>query len=368
MKNNKEKKFKTQLTIRLLRQFVSTVITFTLGLALLFLVGIYFGTRVIVWYYPVGFLYRLFNLLYDFRFYVYFLIWGIGFLMITLYYWNRIIGYVDKMTNAIDHLFNSDKDLVQLPDGLKDIEDRLNQVKYDLIRNQQLAKEAEQRKNDLVVYLAHDLKTPLTSIIGYLTLLRDEEDISIELQKKYMSISLEKAERLESLINEFFDITRFNLKDLKMEATKFNLSRMLEQIAFEFQPLLQPKDLICTLAIPKDVVIQGDVKKLERVFDNLIRNSISYSYENSEIQISLKEDAEGVILKFSNQGDTIPQHKLNHIFEQFYRLDTARASKSGGSGLGLAIAKEIINLHKGSITAWSENEEIRFEIIIPKGL
>ncbi|AOY78018.1 vancomycin resistance histidine kinase VanS [Clostridium formicaceticum] len=356
---------KTKLTLRLLAQFFSTVVLFTIGLALLFFIGIYVGHRVIVWYYPWGFWYRLFKFADSFRLYLFLLVWGIVFLLITLYFWNKTIGYVDKMTKAIDDLFENDTDLIQLPNGLKDVEERLNQIKYNIMRNQQLAKEAEQRKNDLVVYLAHDLKTPLTSIIGYLTLLRDEGQISQELREKYLSISLEKSERLEALINEFFEITRFNLKDLTLEPAKFNLTRMLEQITYEFQPLLKPKGLNCSLKAEKDIFLRGDVKKLERVFDNLIRNAISYSYQNTEILITAISRDQEVILKFCNQGDTIPEHKLNHIFEQFYRLDAARTTENGGSGLGLAIAKEIIELHGGRITASSENEMIAFEIFIP---
>ncbi|MDA8219041.1 MAG: hypothetical protein M0Z94_15660 [Dehalococcoidales bacterium] len=121
------------------------------------------------------------------------------------------------------------------------MEGRLNQVKYDLLRNQQLAKEAEQRKNDLVVYLAHDLKTPLTSVIGYLSLLRDERQISEELRRKYLSIAATKAERVEDLINEFFEITRFSLRNLTLDTARINLTRMIEQIVDEFKPLLAPK-------------------------------------------------------------------------------------------------------------------------------
>jgi two-component system sensor histidine kinase VanS len=140
---------------------------------------------------------------------------------------------------------------------------------------------------------------------------------------------------------------------------------MLEQITYEFQPLLKPKGLNCSLKAEKDIFLRGDVKKLERVFDNLIRNAISYSYQNTEILITAISRDQEVILKFCNQGDTIPEHKLNHIFEQFYRLDAARTTENGGSGLGLAIAKEIIELHGGRITASSENEMIAFEIFIP---
>lgn len=353
------------MTIRLFVQFLTAAALFTIALLMLFAAGFLIGHYLIRWYNSGNVLYMFFQLIDNYKIWFFILIWGIGSLIIMLTYWRKSIGYIDVITSAIDRLFETDTDLIKLPNELKDIEDRLNQIKYNTARNQQVAKEAEQRKNDLVVYLAHDLKTPLTSVIGYLTLLRDEQQISEELREKYLSISVNKAERLEELINEFFEITRFNLKGLTLEPTKINLTRMLEQISFEFNPLLTPKNLTCSVTAEEDMIIQGDVKKLERVFDNLIRNAINYSFENSEILIIATQDEQGITLKFLNHGDTIPEHKLNHIFEQFYRLDTARTSKNGGAGLGLAIAKEIIELHRGTITAFSENEIIEFTIFLP---
>jgi two-component system sensor histidine kinase VanS len=272
---------------------------------------------------------------------------------------------MDTIVNASNKLVASDDEFIHLPSDLKRVEDRMNQIKQDAVRNVRLAKEAEQRKNDLIVYLAHDLKTPLTSVIGYLTLLRDEMQISEELREKYLSISLEKAERLEDLINEFFEITRFNLSGLILEVSRTNVTRMLEQITFEFKPLFDEKNLQYTLNLAPDIVIKLDVDKMQRVFDNLLRNAINYSFENSIIEIDMHQFKDGVSIHFRNHGNTIPKEKLNRIFEQFYRLDASRGTKSGGAGLGLAIAKEIIELHHGTITANSENEIIEFHILLP---
>ena len=224
---------------------------------------------------------------------------------------------------------------------------------------------AEQRKNDLVMYLAHDLKTPLSSVIGYLTLLRDEKQISGELRERYLSISLDKAERLEDLINEFFEITRFNLSNITLVYGKINLTRMLEQLAYEFQPMLAGRNLDIAFDIQADIMLSCDADKLQRVFDNLLRNAVSYCYDNTSIKISAAQIEDHVLIKIMNEGDTIPQERLERIFEQFYRLDVSRSSRTGGAGLGLAIAKEIVGLHHGQIIAHSENGLTCFEVTLP---
>jgi two-component system sensor histidine kinase VanS len=344
-------------------RFFSTLFIFSIALGVACLGGVYICSR-ITWY-GNEFLYPILNLVDELLIPIIILLWLIGFFLVFLKYWRKTLDYVDTIANAGSLLVTSDEEYIHLPPELQQVEDRMNQIKQESIRNARLAKEAEQRKNDLIVYLAHDLKTPLTSIIGYLTLLRDESGISEELREKYLSISLEKAERLEDLINEFFEITRFNLSELTLELSRVNLTRMLEQITYEFKPLFALKNLDCSLQIAAEVEIKCDVNKMERVFDNLIRNAINYSFENSTISIFVVRKPEGVYIAFRNQGNTIPKERLNRIFEQFYRLDSSRATKSGGAGLGLAIAKQIIELHKGSITAASENEIIEIVVFLP---
>ena len=215
------------------------------------------------------------------------------------------------------------------------------------------------------MYLAHDLKTPLTSVIGYLSLMRDEPQISPELRAKYTGIALEKAERLEELINEFFDITRFNLTHISLELENVNLTRLAEQTVFEFEPILKEKGLSWKLDIDNGIELLCDADKMERVLDNIIRNAVSYSYPDNEIMLTLKRTERSVILSVKNRGKTISEEKLSRIFEQFYRLDSSRGTKSGGAGLGLAIAKEITELHGGTITAESSDESVTFTVELP---
>ena len=277
----------------------------------------------------------------------------------------KVVAYVYEVQAATGKMFDQNVSYIELSPELSEIAANINQLKQEAESNARLSKENEQRKNDLIMYLAHDLKTPLSSVIGYLTLLRDESQISEELQEKYFSISLDKAERLEDLINEFFEITRFNISNITLQYTKINLTRLLEQLLYEFKPMLNEKNLQCTLCAADDIMLRCDADKIQRVFDNLLRNAVIYSFENTEITISAQCQEDTVSIIFCNHGDTIPEEKLNRIFEQFYRLDAARSTSSGGAGLGLAIAMKIVELHNGTIAAESQEEQIKFSITLP---
>ncbi len=230
-----------------------------------------------------------------------------------------------------------------------------------------LAEQSEKRKNDLVMYLAHDLKTPLTSILGYLELLQNTTELTEETKQKYMAVVSAKAERLEELLDEFFEITRYNLTQITLVKSRINLTRMMEQLIFEFQPMLMERNLTCEFqpAAEQDFHYFCDADRIQRVFSNLLKNAVYYSFEGTAISITLQKDKGCLRAVFENEGNTIPKEKLTKIFEQFFRLDSARGTKSGGTGIGLAIAKEIVELHGGSIEAFSEDNRIRFTVQLP---
>ena len=280
-------------------------------------------------------------------------------------YLNWFAKYFMEINNGIDDIGRESIGEVSLPPELAATEKKINTIKHTLEKQKLDMKLAEQRKNDMVMYLAHDLKTPLASVIGYLNLLRDEGQISEELRQKYLSVSLEKAERLEDLINEFFEIAKFNLSNITLQYSRISLVRLLEMLLYEFQPMLHEKNLECNLMVPEDIMIRCDADKIQRVFDNLLKNAVIYSFEGTDINIAVVGQGEDVEITFTNHGDTIPEEKLERIFEQFYRLDVSRSTGSGGAGLGLAIAKQIIELHHGAIMAGSENEMIEFKVILP---
>ena len=252
-----------------------------------------------------------------------------------------------------------------LPNALSAASARLERARGKAQAAAAAAREAEQRKNDLVVYLAHDLKTPLTSVIGYLTLLQDEPQISTEMRARYTGIALHKAQRLEDLINEFFEITRFNLSRLELDTQPVDLKRLLEQVASEFEPVFREKELHCTLDLPAELRCEGDPDKLARVFDNLLRNAEHYSFPGTCVQVRAEQGADTVTLQFTNAGRTIPPEKLDRLFEQFFRLDSSRGTSSGGAGLGLAIARQIVQAHGGTIRADSADNTITFTVTLP---
>ncbi len=276
-----------------------------------------------------------------------------------------ITKYFNEIAAGMDQLVKAPTEEIKLSPELESVEKKLNQVRVSLERKTRNAVEAEQRKNDLVVYLAHDIKTPLTSVIGYLNLLNEAPDMPAEQRAKYTGITLEKACRLEDLINEFFEITRFNLETIVLEKSRINLSLMLRQMADEFYPMLVPKGRTAAVHAPEDLILTGDPVKLARVFNNILKNAIAYSYENSAIEICAVQHGGTVVITFSNCGEPIPPQKLDTIFEKFYRLDSARSSNTGGAGLGLAIAKEIVTAHGGTISAESNAEHTVFTVRLP---
>ena len=310
-------------------------------------------------------LYQFLNWVRDYIVFVCMLVILLGWVAISYSFIARPMRLVDTLAAAAEQLAQPGEEPIELPEPMEDLEGQLNAVRERALRDARAAREAEQRKNDLVVYLAHDLKTPLTSVIGYLTLLRDEPQLSPELRSRYTGIALEKAERLEDLINEFFDITRFSLTHLELEKQPTDLTRMLEQVASEFAPQFAEKDLRCELELPPRLAYDCDPDKLARVFDNLLRNAFHYSFPGSTVRITGQQEADTVVLTFTNEGRTIPAEKLERIFDQFFRLDSSRATRTGGAGLGLAIAKEILALHGGTIRAASADNRITFTVRLP---
>lgn len=274
---------------------------------------------------------------------------------------NWLTRYFDMVNQGIDALLSDDTE-IHLPSEMVATERKLMAVKQKLKQRTLEAQLAEQRKNDLVMYLAHDIRTPLTSVIGYLNLMTEAPDMPTEQKAKYLRITLDKANRLEIMINEFFEITMYNQQQITINKEPIDLYYMLVQLIDELSPILSAKAISADLQANEDLTVWGDPDKLARVFNNILKNAVAYSYSDTQIHITAKEKEDTVIIYITNQGEPIPQDKLTTIFDKFCRLDEARTSDTGGAGLGLAIAKEIIMLHGGHISAACENHTITFTI------
>ena len=248
----------------------------------------------------------------------------------------RFTRWLDDIRSATRRLVEAQAEPVELPRELAPIQEDLNAIQRQLRAREAAARESEQRKGYLVAVRAHDLKTPLASLVGYRTRLRDDPGLDAAQRAKFTGIALDKARRLEELLGEFFDITRMDLDSGPGERQPIQLSMLLEQLAAEFYPLFAEKQLRCTVEIQHPLVVLGDPDKLARVFDNVLRNAVSYSTPGGRVDIQAKTVGRQAEITIRNEGLEIPEGELANIFQKFYRLDAARSSRTGGAGLGLA--------------------------------
>ncbi len=287
-------------------------------------------------------------------------------LLISLYVlFGRIARWMEQLRRSIRQVASHPERPLDLPKELLPLRDDLDALRRQVEGQAEAVKENEQRRQDLIAFLAHDLKTPLTSVVGYLTLLKDDPGLTHEQRAKFTGIALDKARRLEELLGEFFDISRMDLDSGPEEHSPIQLSMLLEQLADEFYPLFAEKELQCAVEIEHHLMVLGDPDKLARVFDNVLRNAVSYSIPGGQVYIQAQKADGQAQVTIRNEGLEIPEGELANIFRKFYRLDAARSSRTGGAGLGLAIAKEIVERHGGGIRAESNGRLTSFTITLP---
>ena len=286
------------------------------------------------------------------------------FIIILRFYLKNFVKYFNEINNGINSIIDRSNTLNLSPE-LSAIEKKIIQIKLELEQRERVSREAEQRKDDLVMYLAHDIRTPLTSVIGYLNLINESPEMPVEQQAKYIHIALDKAYSLEKMVNEFFEITRYNVQEMTMQKEPIDLYYMLIQLTDEMSPFFLAHKNTVKLNVNDGLTVFGDPEKLARAFNNVLKNAAAYSFENTEIEISAAQKDGSVEISIKNKGNTIPQDKLSSLFERFYRLDESRSSNSGGTGLGLSIAKEIVLQHGGTIKVESVEDTVIFTIVLP---
>lgn len=283
--------------------------------------------------------------------------------MVRIFRW--VTGYFREVNQGIESLLADDEKQIQLSPEMLPFERKLNSVKQTLAERKMETALAEQRKDELVMYLAHDIRTPLTSVIGYLNLLEEDPNMPPEQRAARVHIVLEKAYRLETMVNEFFEITKYKSQKITLSKETIDLYYMLVQLSDELSPVLAPRGNTVTLHLDENLTIEADPEKLARVFNNILKNAASYSFPHTEIVISAEKLEHEVIIRFQNSGEDIPNEALASLFNKFYRVDQSRSSDTGGTGLGLAIAKEIVTLHGGAISASSKNHVVTFTVSLP---
>lgn len=225
---------------------------------------------------------------------------------------------------------------------------------------------AESSKDQLIVNLAHDLRTPLTSVLGYLDLVLTDEHVTDAQKRHYLSIAFKKSQRLEGLINELFDITKMNYGMLQLNKTKINLSGLIQQLNEEFYPMFEKNHVQTRLDMQPNLMMTADGEKLARVFENLFTNAIRYGTDGEFIDVVAFENKGNIIVQVTNYGDRIPEDVLPHLFEMFFKQDQARSYKADSTGLGLFIAKNIVEQHGGSIDVDSTVIRTVFKVCLPK--
>ncbi|GHN51490.1 sensor histidine kinase [Lactobacillus delbrueckii] len=229
-------------------------------------------------------------------------------------------------------------------------------------------KAIEQSKDELITNVSHDIRTPLTSIIGYLGLLKNRAVTSQEDMLKYINIAYDKAEQMKSLANDLFEYTTLKSTKTKLNVTPINIKGMMEQVAAGFELEAEKKGIAFSVkARPDDLIVNADVEKLVRVYNNLISNALKYAAGASRINLVANLiNHEQVELRVENNGEPIPKDKLKKIFDRFYRVESSRNTKTGGTGLGLSIVQGAVELHGGTIRCESNKDWTSFIILLPR--
>ena len=299
-------------------------------------------------------------------------VFGIG--VFTLSFWllqRKSFVYIDDILHAIKKISSGDLNTnidVRGDNEFSEIAANINKMSEEIRVLMESERHNEKSKNEMITNIAHDLRTPLTSILGYLDLINKRE-LTEDTKKEYLKIVYEKSKKLQDLIESLFSFTKTNSSKLVLKIDKIDIIKLLCQLMEEFYPNFEDKSITCSVNTNIDsYVIDGDGTLLARLFDNLINNAVKYGADGKRIDVKIIAENNIVKIAVINYGKVIPQDELPLIFDKFYRVDQARNSSTGGTGLGLAIAKNITELHHGVIEVTSDLGGTVFSVTLPKEL
>ena len=318
----------------------------------------------------------LFQPIADFRLLTLLLLLGGGILFFCLVFWflqRKSFAYIGALSAAMRNMAEGDLRAavhIEGDDEFSEMGANLNRLGEELQSLMEREREAEKSKSELVTNIAHDLRTPLTSIVGYLDILRTKRDgLDAETAVHYTEIAYEKSKKLEKLINELFGFTKLSGGELVMHVRTLDLVQLLAQLLEEFYPSFSKAGLHYELIADREsLLLEGDPELLARVFENLIGNAIKYGAEGKQLRVFLNTAEQFVTVRVVNYGKVIPAEELPHVFDRFYRVEQSRNTKTGGTGLGLTIAKNIVEMHRGEISVTSDLTGTAFIVRLPRTL
>lgn len=294
----------------------------------------------------------------------------VTFSLIILAAVNKRVEYLNYMTiklRRISEIQYVDDLNINGNDELSELANSINIMSKRLKDNYEREKKIEQEKNELIVSVSHDLKTPLTSVIGYLELLKDEKIHSDEKRREYLDIAYEKSIDLKKLIEELFEYTKVANHYISLEKVKFNIAILVNQILGAETLFFKERNINIEFeSEANEIYCEIDIEKMVRIIQNIVKNALKYSFSNTSFKVNIRDQGKDVLISFENMGEHIEREELDLIFEKMYRLDKSRSSEKEGSGLGLAIAKKLVELHNGKIWAECEGNTIKFNILLQK--
>lgn len=293
----------------------------------------------------------------------------LGIILFVLYFLflsRKMTGNLNQIVTGIRKLSDGDmktRITIADEDEFALIGNQLNKMAENIVVLMEKERSAEKTKDTLITNVAHDLRTPLTSIIGYLDLVIKNEALEEETKERYIMIAYEKAKRLQNMIGELFNFTKVTNGDMPMKKAKLDVVKLVEQMVEEFYPAFQDAGLEYEFSTDCDsIMVEADGELLARAFSNLIGNAVKYGRDGKLIKIWVHKMPKSVTVSVLNYGEVIPEDSLEHIFDRFYRVEDSRSVETGGTGLGLAIAKKVVEMHDGSIRVTSGSEGTVFEI------
>ena len=290
----------------------------------------------------------------------------IVFISIFIIITNKKMKYIQEIASGVRIISSGDLSYrVQEKgkDEIKNLAENINNMAAEIQSRIEAERRAEKTKSELITNVSHDLRTPLTSVMGYIGLIKDGKYEDEDMMKEYLNIAFNKSNQLKELIEDLFEYTKLNNQGIVLEKNKVNIVEFLSQIIEEYIPVFEENQIeVVKKFIDEKSVVEIDAGKMVRVFENLFSNAIKYSFKPGEVVVSTYEDNGYVNIVIKNKGESIPKEKVERLFDRFYRVDEARNSNTKGSGLGLAISKNIVELHKGKIWAECLGNDVSFFI------